>query len=57
MNPIALIEAAAAGRRAVLGALATDPAVPRTASTAASRLKGRSAARVLAAVQRLSLGG
>jgi hypothetical protein len=30
MNPIALIEATAAARNVVLGALATDPVVPRS---------------------------
>jgi hypothetical protein len=36
MNPIALIEATASARSAVLGALATDPVVAsRTADTAA----------------------
>ena len=54
MNPIALIEATAAARSAVLGALATHPVVPsRTAGTAASRPKWRSASSMLAAVQRL----
>jgi hypothetical protein len=56
MNPIALIEATAASRSAVLGALATDPAVPsRAAATAASRAKWRSPLSMLAALQRLRL--
>jgi hypothetical protein len=55
MNPIALIETSAAARRAVLGALATDPVVPsRTAGTAASRTKWRSASSMLAAIQGLA---
>jgi hypothetical protein len=55
MNPIALIEAAVAARRATLGARATDSVVgSRTARSAASRLKWRSASSVLAAVQRWS---
>ena len=54
MNPIALIEANAAARRAMQGALATDPVAPsRTAGTPASRPKWRSAPSMLAAVQRL----
>jgi hypothetical protein len=47
MNPIALIEAPAAARNAVLGALATDPVVPSgTAGTAVSRPMWRSASSV-----------
>jgi hypothetical protein len=54
MNPIALIEATAASRSAVQGALATDPVAPSpTATTAASRPKRRSASSMLAAVKRL----
>jgi hypothetical protein len=50
MNPIALIEAPAGARRAVLGALATDPVVPsRTAATPASQPNRRSSRRLGAA--------
>jgi hypothetical protein len=52
-NPIALIEATASSRSAVVGALATDPVVPsRTADTTLARPKWRSASSMLAAVRR-----
>ena len=54
MNPIALIEATAASRSAVQGALATDPVAPSpTASTAASHRKRRPLSTLLAAVRHL----
>jgi hypothetical protein len=54
MNPLALIEATAAARTAVQGALATDPVVPNpTARRARSRAKRPSISTMLAAVQRL----
>jgi hypothetical protein len=54
MNPIALIEATAASRSAVQGALATDPVAPSpTAATAASHRKRRSLSTLLAAVRHL----
>ena len=42
MNPIALIEATAAGRSAVLGALATDPVVPQQSTLRRRRRDERS---------------
>jgi hypothetical protein len=54
MNPIALIEATAASRSAVQGALATDPVAPSpTAAAAASHRKRRSLSTLLAAVGHL----
>lgn len=54
MNPIALIEATAASRSAVQGALATDPVAPSpTTATPASRRKPRSLSTLLAAVRHL----
>ena len=53
MNPIALIEATAAARSAVLGALATHPVVTsRTAGNPGVSPNARSASSMLAAVQR-----
>ena len=53
MNPIALIEATAASRSAVQGALATDPVAPiPTAATDASHPKRRPLS-LLAAVRHL----
>jgi hypothetical protein len=55
MNPIALIEATAASRSAVLGALATDPVVPsRPGRSPASRPRRRPVSAILAEVSWLS---